>query len=91
MFAERDSTTWDTQSYLYYMAQVFTTLLMQTQEANRLADVERYRDVANYKGWQKSKKNSKAQELSPYVPVNILMFQGLQRIYLIPLIQLDKC
>ena len=75
LFAERDSTTWDTQSYLYYMAHSVYNHIDAVQEANRLADVERYRDVANYKGWQKSKKNSKAQELSPYVPVNILMFQ----------------
>jgi len=75
LYAERDSTTWDTQSYLYYMAHSVYNHIDAVQEANRLADVERYRDVANYKGWQKAKKNSKAQELSPYVPVNILMFQ----------------
>ena len=50
LFAERDSTTWDTQSYLYYMAQCLQ--LIDAVQANRLADVERYRDVANYKGWQ---------------------------------------
>ena len=75
LYAERDSTTWDTQSYLYYMAHSVYNHIDAVQEANRLADVERYREAANYKGWQKAKKNSKAQELSPYVPVNILMFQ----------------
>jgi hypothetical protein len=45
------------------------------QEANRLADVERFRENFDYKGWRKAKKSSKAGELSPYVPANILMFQ----------------
>ena len=45
------------------------------QEANRLSDIERFRDNFDYKGWRKTKKNSKAGELSPYVPANILMFQ----------------
>jgi hypothetical protein len=46
------------------------------QEANRLADVEAFRETLDYKNWRKpTKKSSKAQEVSPYVPANILYFQ----------------
>jgi len=75
LYAERDSTSWDTQTYLYYMAHSVFNHIDAVQEANRLADVERYRENVTYKTWQKAKKSSKAQEVSPYVPVNILMFQ----------------
>ena len=76
LYAERDSTSWDTTTYLLYMAHSVFNHIDAVQEANRLADVERYREsFVTYKGWQKSKKNSKAGEVSPYVPVNILMFQ----------------
>jgi hypothetical protein len=75
LYAERDSTTWDTQTYLYYMGHSVFNHIDAVQEANRLADVEAYRENFDYKGWRKAKKNSKAGELSPYVPANILMFQ----------------
>ena len=75
LYAERDSTSWDTQSYLYYMAHSVFNHIDAVQEANRLADVERFREDVSYKGWRKTKKSSKAGEVSPYVPVNILMFQ----------------
>ena len=77
MIAERDSTSWDTQSYLYYMGHSVFNHITAVQEANRLADVERYREDINYKHWKKpTKKSSKAQEVSPYVPVNIIYFQN---------------
>jgi hypothetical protein len=48
------------------------------QEANRLADVESFRDAVHYTNWIKpKKKSSKAQEISPYVPVNIYYFTSL--------------
>jgi hypothetical protein len=75
LFAERDSTTWDTQTYLYYMGHSVFNHIDAVQEANRLADVESFRENFDYKGWRKTKKSSKAGELSPYVPANILMFQ----------------
>ena len=75
LYAERDSTTWDTQTYLYYMGHSVFNHIDAVQEANRLADVERFRENFDYKGWRKAKKSSKAGELSPYVPANILMFQ----------------
>ena len=76
LFAERDSTSWDTQSYLYYMGHSVFNHIDAVQEANRLADVERTREEVDYKTWRKpQKRSSKAAEVSPYVPVNILMFQ----------------
>jgi len=48
------------------------------QEANRLADVEAHRESVHYTNWVKpKKKSSKAQEVSPYVPVNIFYFASL--------------
>jgi len=77
LFAERDSTTWDTQTYLYYMAHSVFNHIDAVQEANRLADVERTREVVDYRNWRKpTKKSSKAMEVSPYVPANILYFQN---------------
>ena len=76
MIAERDSTSWDTQSYLYYMAHSVFNHIDAVQEANRLADVEKFREQLDYRNWRKpTKKSSKAQEVSPYVPANILYFQ----------------
>lgn len=76
LFAERDSTSWDTLSYLYYMGHSVFNHIDAVQEANRLSDVERFREEVDYRHWKKpTKKSSKAMEVSPYVPVNILMFQ----------------
>ena len=44
LYAERDSTSWDTQSYLYYMGHSVFNPIDAVQEANRLADVEAHRD-----------------------------------------------
>lgn len=76
LYAERDSTSWDTQSYLYYMAHSVFNHIDAVQEANRLSDVEVYRESVDYAHWKKpAKKSSKAGEVSPYVPVNILLFR----------------
>lgn len=85
MIAERDSTSWDTQSYLYYMGHSVFNHIDAVQEANRLADVESYREAVDYKQWRKpSKRNSKAGEISPYVPVNILLFREFAKDVLDP-------
>jgi len=77
LYAERDSTTWDTQTYLYYMAHSVFNHIDAVQEANRLADIEKFREQLDYRNWRKpTKKSSKAQEVSPYVPANILYFQN---------------
>jgi hypothetical protein len=61
LYAERDSTTWDTQTYLYYMAHSVFNHIDAVQEANRLSDVEVFREAVDYKSWAKpAKKSSKA-------------------------------
>ena len=78
LYAERDSTTWDTQSYLYYMGHSVFNHIDAVQEVNRLADVERLRDPVHYSKWiAPTKKSSKAGEVSPYVPANIFHLQSL--------------
>lgn len=85
MVAERDSTSWDTQSYLYYMAHSVFNHIDAVQEANRLADVERTREPVHYSQWRKpTKKSSKAQEVSPYVPVNLFYFDSFAKEVLDP-------
>jgi hypothetical protein len=85
LYAERDSTTWDTQSYLYYMAHSVFNHIDAVQEANRLADVERTRESVHYTQWRKpTKKSSKAQEVSPYVPVNLFFFDSFVKDVLDP-------
>lgn len=76
LYAERDSTTWDTQTYLYYMGHSVFNHIDAVQEANRLADVEQFRETVDYASWEKpTRKNAKSKEVSPYIPVNILLFQ----------------
>jgi hypothetical protein len=85
LFAERDSTSWDTQTYLYYMAHSVYNHIDAVQEANRLADVERLREAVDYTQWRKpTRKSSKSAEVSPYVPVNILLFQQFAKDVLDP-------
>lgn len=77
LYAENDSTSWDTISYLLYMGHSVYNHLTAVQEANRLADVEAFREKVHYSAWVKpSKKASAVNEVSPYVPANILMFQS---------------
>ena len=85
LYAERDSTTWDTQTYLYYMGHSVYNHITAVQEANRLADVENTREVVDFRQWKKPiKKSSKAGEVSPYVPVNILLFRNFVETVLDP-------
>lgn len=77
LYAEKDCTSWDTQTYLYYMAHSVFNHIDAVQEANRLADVEAYRESLDYRQWKKpQKKSSRSGEVSPYVPANILLFRN---------------
>tara|TARA_R110000803_G_scaffold41704_3_gene89568 strand:+ start:10583 stop:12148 length:1566 start_codon:yes stop_codon:yes gene_type:complete len=85
LYAERDSTTWDTQTYLYYMGHSVYNHITAVQEANRLADVENTREAVDFTHWKKPlKKSSKAGEVSPYVPVNIFLFRNFVETVLDP-------
>lgn len=78
------STSWDTQSYLYYMAHSVYNHISAVQEANRLADIERYRANVHYTDWIMDKKNKGTNEFSPYVPYHVVYFDSFAREVLDP-------
>lgn len=78
------STSWDTASYLYYMAHSVYNHVTAVQEANRLADVERYRTAVHYTDWIRDKKNKGTNEFSPYVPYSVVYFDSFVRDVLDP-------
>ena len=69
-------TSWSTFSYCLYMAHNLYNHIQAVQEVNRLADIEHIRKKANYKDWMRQKTTSKANELSLFVPSNILFFES---------------
>ena len=70
----KDSTSWDTNSYMYYMAHSVYNHLTAVQEANRLADIEKFRANVHYTDWIKDKKSKNTNEFSPYVPYSVVFF-----------------
>jgi hypothetical protein len=79
-----DSTSWDTQSYLYYMAHSVYNHLTAVQEANRLADIEKYRANVHYTDWIRDKKSRNTNEFSPYVPYSVVYFDSFAQDVLDP-------
>jgi len=79
-----DSTSWDTSSYLYYMAHSVYNHLTAVQEANRLADIERFRGNIHYTDYVNDKKTKNTNEFSPYVPYHIEMIDSFVRDVLDP-------
>lgn len=77
---EKGATSWDTQSYLYYMAHSVHNHINAVQEANRLADIERFRNKQgtkpHYSQWIRDKKNKGTNEISPYAPYTVLLFDS---------------
>lgn len=72
---EATSTSWDTNSYLYYMAHSVYQHITAVQEANRLADIEKFRSQsAHYTHWVKDKRGRNTNEFSPYVPYSVVYF-----------------
>ena len=70
------TTSWETLSYALYMGHSVYNHITATQEANRLADMEKYRTPTHWKNWKKVKGSSVSNETSPYVPGTILMFDS---------------
>jgi hypothetical protein len=70
------TTSWDTLSYALYMGHSVYNHITATQEANRLADMEKHRTPSHWKNWKKVKGGSVSNETSPYVPGTILMFDS---------------
>jgi len=76
---EKGATSWDTQSYLYYMAHSVYNHITAVQEANRLADIERFRPKSgrpHYTQWIRDKKNKGTNEISPYAPYSVILFDS---------------
>jgi hypothetical protein len=70
----KDSTSWDTQSYMYYMGHSVFNHVNAVQEANRLADLEKFRANVHYADWINDKKSKNTNEFSPYVPYSVVYF-----------------
>lgn len=79
-----DSTSWDTQSYLYYMAHSVYNHITAVQEANRLCDLEKFRADVHYTDWVRDKKNKGTNEFSPYVPYTTVYFDSFVKELLDP-------
>jgi hypothetical protein len=80
----KDSTSWDTQSYLYYMSHSVYNHVVAVQEANRLADLEKFRANVHYTDWIRDKKSKNTNEFSPYVPYSVVYFDSFVRDVLHP-------
>jgi len=73
---DANSNSWDSQSYLYYMAHSVYNHINAVQEANRLADIEKFRANVHYSDWINDKKNKGTNEFSPYVPYSVVYFDS---------------
>lgn len=72
-------TSWDNMSYLLLMAHNVYNHISAVQEANRLVDYELSKSViqkVSYKDWTKTKKSCVSNEVSNYVPANIIFFNS---------------
>lgn len=76
-------TSWDNMSYALLMGHNVYKHITAVQEANRIRDYENLRVSANYRDWTKSKRTA-SQEISEYVPSNILFFDSFIKEYLDP-------
>jgi hypothetical protein len=71
-----NNTSWDTASYLLGMASNVYIHVNAVQEANRMADMEYTKFNLSYKDWSKQKRGSQVNEVSDFVPANILFFNS---------------
>lgn len=71
-----ESTSWDTLSYLFYMGHSVYNHITAVQEANRLCDVEKYRINWTYKDYIFDKKSKSTNDISPYVPADVIAFDS---------------
>lgn len=78
------ATSWDTQSYMYYMAHSVYNHITAVQEANRLADLEAYRANIHYSDWIPDKRSKNTNEFSPYVPYGVVYFDSFVREFFDP-------
>jgi len=71
-----DSTSWDTLSYILYMGHSVYNHITAVQEANRLCDIEKHRLNWTYKDFIHDKKSKATNDISPYVPADVIAFDS---------------
>ena len=69
-------TSWDTFSYGLIMAHNTANHIQSVIRANQLADIESARVQPNINSWKKLKSTDKSDQVSDYVPRNILYFNA---------------
>ena len=67
-------TSWDSFAYALMMGHNVECHIRAVQRANNLADIETARIQPNWRRWRKVKDNDKSDEMSEWVPRNILYF-----------------
>ena len=67
-------TSWDSVSYAIIMAHNVEQHIKSVQRSNQLADIEHLKHRADWRNWKKTKRKDQSQEISNWVPVNVLMF-----------------
>lgn len=73
---DADSTSWDTLSYILYMGHSVYNHITAVQEANRLTDIEKHRLNWSYKDFIHDKKSKATNDISPYVPADVIAFDS---------------
>jgi hypothetical protein len=67
-------TSWDSFGYALMMGHNVYCHIVAVQRANNLADIETQRIRPDWRGWRKVKDADKSDEISEWVPRNILYF-----------------
>jgi hypothetical protein len=75
------NTSWDNGSYLLGMASNVYIHVNAVQEANRMADMEYTKFNLSYNDWSKQKRGSQVNEVSDFVPANILFFNSFTKAF----------
>jgi len=69
-------TSWDTLSYILYMGHSVYNHISAVQEANRLTDIEKHRINWSHKDFIHDKKSKATNDISPYVPADVIAFDS---------------
>ena len=74
-------TSWDSVSYVLMMAHNVYNHIRAVQIANDMNDIEMIKHKPDVRHWRKTSQSDSTDELSDFVPRNILYFIGLIGIY----------
>lgn len=72
MNGKEGKTSWDSFSYLMLMAHNVNQHIKIVEHANRLADIEQEQYNLNFREWKKTKRRGASNEISSWVPQNVL-------------------